>query len=96
MTALPGFNPARAACPPPVHPPADPQIPGGWAAQLYGGRVCLIICFVSWSTVSILTPTSAGNTLAIIMARVLVGVSQGFLIPAVHTVLSQVRHAGLT
>ncbi len=67
------------------------QIPGGWMAQLYGGRLMLIICFVLWSAVSIVTPTNARNTLTIVIARVCVGVAQGFLIPAVHTVLSQVK-----
>jgi hypothetical protein len=70
---------------------AIPQIPGGWAAQRYGGRIMLILCFVLWSTVSLLTPTDASYVVRVIIARVCVGVSQGFLIPAVHTVLSQVR-----
>eukprot|EP00201_Polytomella_parva_P012059 CAMPEP_0175063374 /NCGR_PEP_ID=MMETSP0052_2-20121109/14717_1 /TAXON_ID=51329 ORGANISM="Polytomella parva, Strain SAG 63-3" /NCGR_SAMPLE_ID=MMETSP0052_2 /ASSEMBLY_ACC=CAM_ASM_000194 /LENGTH=503 /DNA_ID=CAMNT_0016329557 /DNA_START=233 /DNA_END=1745 /DNA_ORIENTATION=+ len=64
------------------------QIPGGWAAQLYGGRIMLILCFLAWSTVSIFTPTDPTNTVGIVFARVLVGLAQGFLIPAVHTVLA--------
>lgn len=65
------------------------QVPGGWAAQLYGGRVMLMICFAAWSVISLLTPTNGAHTLPIIVARVCIGVSQGFLIPAIHTVLSQ-------
>ncbi|GIL42012.1 hypothetical protein Vafri_82 [Volvox africanus] len=65
------------------------QIPGGWAAQQYGGRIMLLLCFACWSAASILTPTNARHASAIILARVAVGVAQGFLIPAVHTVLSQ-------
>ncbi|KAF5827740.1 major facilitator superfamily domain-containing protein [Dunaliella salina] len=65
------------------------QVPGGWAAQLYGGRRVLILCFLMWSTASLLTPSNASSTLAMTMARVCVGVAQGFLIPSVHTVLSQ-------
>lgn len=65
------------------------QVPGGWAAQRYGGRIMLIVCFLSWSIVSILTPTNAANAKMIMFARVCVGISQGFLIPSVHTVLSQ-------
>jgi ACS family sodium-dependent inorganic phosphate cotransporter len=68
----------------------DLQIPGGWAAQIYGGRMMLIISFALWSLVSIFTPTSAKSIPAILVARVCVGVAQGFLIPSVHTVLSQV------
>lgn len=67
------------------------QIPGGWAAQLYGGRIMLVWCFFLWSCISLLTPSDGNNTTGIIIARVCIGISQGFLIPAVHTVLSQVR-----
>ena len=51
-----------------------------------------MVSFALWSTASLLTPGSARNTAAIACARVLVGVAQGFLIPSVHTVLSQVGH----
>eukprot|EP00887_Chlorella_sp_A99_P001216 scaffold14.g1216.t1 len=59
------------------------QIPGGWAAQRYGGSRMLSLSFLAWSLASILTPASAANTRAIVAARVC-----GFLIPAVHTVLA--------
>ena len=52
----------------------------------------LMVSFALWSTASLLTPGSARNTAAIACARVLVGVAQGFLIPSVHTVLSQVSY----
>mmetsp|Transcript_13965 Transcript_13965/g.24485 ORF Transcript_13965/g.24485 Transcript_13965/m.24485 type:complete len:437 (+) Transcript_13965:60-1370(+) len=65
------------------------QIPGGWAAQRYGGRRMLILCFLLWSAVSFCTPSDARNTRAIIFARVCIGIAQGFLIPSIHTVLSQ-------
>ncbi len=65
--------------------PAMPQLPGGWAAQRYGGSHMLTTSFLLWSLASILTPGSAKNTRAIIIARVLVGIAQGFLIPAIHT-----------
>ncbi|KIY99056.1 hypothetical protein MNEG_8907 [Monoraphidium neglectum] len=66
------------------------QIPGGWAAQIYGGRIMLVISFALWSIASVLTPGSlAGGTRGVVAARVCVGVAQGLLIPAVHTVLSQ-------
>ena len=65
------------------------QVPGGWAAQKYGGRVTLIASFALWSAGSLLTPRSAASTRGIMAARVLVGVAQGFIIPSIHTVLSQ-------
>jgi ACS family sodium-dependent inorganic phosphate cotransporter len=65
------------------------QIPGGWAAQRFGGDGMLTLSFLAWSLASLLTPGSAACTRAIVAARVGVGVAQGFLIPAVHTVLSR-------
>jgi ACS family sodium-dependent inorganic phosphate cotransporter len=50
----------------------------------------LIISFASWSLACLATPTDASNAALIIIARVCVGVAQGFLIPSIHTVLSQV------
>ena len=67
------------------------QIPGGWAAQRWGGRRMLMVSFSLWSTASMLTPATAASTSAIMLARVAVGIAQGFLIPSVHTVLSQVH-----
>ena len=66
------------------------QVPGGWAAQRWGGRITLSASFALWSTASGLTPGDARRTTAVAAARVCVGIAQGFLIPAVHTVLAQV------
>ena len=71
------------------------QVPGGWAAQKYGGRVTLIVSFLLWSTGSLLTPRSAQSTRGITAARVLVGIAQGGIIPSIHTVLSQVANPPL-
>jgi ACS family sodium-dependent inorganic phosphate cotransporter len=65
------------------------QIPGGWAAQVYGGRVVLTASFALWSAAALLTPADPQRVGRIVAARVAVGVAQGFLIPAIHTVLSQ-------
>ena len=65
------------------------QIPGGWAAHRFGGDVTLTFSFFLWSIASILTPGDATNFRAIITARVCVGIAQGFVIPAIHTVLSR-------
>ena len=64
------------------------QVPGGIAAQRYGGDVVLTMCFVSWSLASLMTPGDAQRTFLLVFWRFVVGVSQGFLIPAVHTVVS--------
>ena len=69
------------------------QIPGGWAAARWGGSSVLTASFALWSVATLLTPLSAGPRAraATATGRVAVGVAQGALIPAMHTVLSQVR-----
>jgi len=66
-------------------------VPGGWAAQRWGGRRTLMASFALWSTACLLTPGTAANVPATMVARVAVGVAQGLLIPSIHTVLSQAR-----
>lgn len=68
---------------------ASSQVPGGWAAQRFGGRRVLLWSFVLWSVTSALTPTNAGDVTGLIAARLLVGVAQGFIFPSIHTVLAQ-------
>ncbi|KAF6258996.1 major facilitator superfamily domain-containing protein [Scenedesmus sp. NREL 46B-D3] len=63
--------------------------PGGWAAQLYGGRRTLAISFLAWSLACLLTPGDASSVTLTVLARVCVGLAQGGLIPSVHTVLSK-------
>jgi hypothetical protein len=76
--------------PPPCHACVFVQIPGGWAAQRWGGRRTLIVSFLSWSLACLLTPGNAANVGLIVAARVAVGIAQGGVIPSIHTVLSQV------
>ncbi|EIE21273.1 MFS general substrate transporter [Coccomyxa subellipsoidea C-169] len=61
------------------------QVPGGFLAQRYGGRIMLMLSFLLWSAASLFTPKTAANSGAITAARVLVGVAQGFIIPSIHT-----------
>ena len=65
------------------------QVPGGMLAQRFGGRKTLILSFLGWSTACFITPSSAKSALFISSVRVAVGIFQGFLIPSVHTVLSE-------
>jgi MFS transporter, ACS family, solute carrier family 17 (sodium-dependent inorganic phosphate cotransporter), other len=65
------------------------QIPGGMLAQRFGGRKTLILSFVGWSLACFITPSSAKKSLFLSFVRVAVGIFQGFLIPSVHTVLSE-------
>ena len=49
-----------------------------------------MLSFALWSTASILTPINSVSSAPIAAARMAVGVSQGLLIPSIHTVLAQV------
>lgn len=68
---------------------ASSQVPGGWAAQRLGGRRVLLLSFFLWSLTCIFTPTKPGPIFGLVLARLLVGVAQGFIFPSIHTVLAQ-------
>lgn len=65
------------------------QIPGGWAAQKIGGRRVLLFSFLLWSLTSALLPLDPNRVMVLVIARLLVGVAQGFIFPSIHTVLGQ-------
>ncbi|KAI3719661.1 hypothetical protein L6452_20563 [Arctium lappa] len=65
------------------------QVPGGWAAQKIGGRRVLLLSFVLWSLTCALVPLDPNRVITLIVARLLVGVAQGFIFPSIHTVLAQ-------
>uniref|UniRef100_A0A2P2J7Y8 Major facilitator superfamily (MFS) profile domain-containing protein n=1 Tax=Rhizophora mucronata TaxID=61149 RepID=A0A2P2J7Y8_RHIMU len=65
------------------------QVPGGWAAQKLGGRRVLLLSFVLWSSTCFLVPLDPNRVGVLVVARLLVGVAQGFIFPSIHTVLAQ-------
>ncbi|KAF5745818.1 Phosphate transporter 4 6 [Tripterygium wilfordii] len=65
------------------------QVPGGWAAQKIGGRKVLLLSFVLWSSTCFLVPLDPNRVVILVIARLLVGVAQGFIFPSIHTVLAQ-------
>ncbi|XP_059652894.1 probable anion transporter 5 [Cornus florida] len=65
------------------------QVPGGWAAQKIGGRRILLFSFVLWSLTCALVPLDPNKVMTLVLARLLVGVAQGFIFPSIHTVLAQ-------
>ncbi|KAK9007841.1 hypothetical protein V6N11_074757 [Hibiscus sabdariffa] len=65
------------------------QVPGGWAAQKIGGRKVLLLSFVLWSSTCFLVPLDPNRVTILVVARLLVGVAQGFIFPSIHTVLAQ-------
>ena len=50
------------------------QVPGGFLAQRFGGRLMLIVSFTGWTIASFLTPRTATNALGMSAARVIVGI----------------------
>lgn len=65
------------------------QIPGGWAAQKIGGRRVLLLSFVFWSLTCALIPLDPKRVNLLVIARLMVGIAQGFIFPSIHTVLAQ-------
>ncbi|CAM8926561.1 unnamed protein product [Rhodiola kirilowii] len=65
------------------------QIPGGWVAQRIGGRRVLLFSFLLWSLICALVPLDPNKVVILVMARLFVGVAQGFIFPSIHTVLAQ-------
>ncbi|KAL6534119.1 putative anion transporter 5 [Orobanche hederae] len=65
------------------------QVPGGWAAQRIGGRRVLLLSFVLWSVTCAFVPLDPNRITMLVLARLLVGVAQGFIFPSIHTVLAQ-------
>lgn len=65
------------------------QIPGGWAAQRFGGRRVLLWSFIMWSFTCAFTPLDPKRTTFLVLSRLLIGVGQGFIFPSIHTVLAQ-------
>ncbi|KAL6967139.1 putative anion transporter 5 [Sarracenia purpurea var. burkii] len=65
------------------------QVPGGLAAQKIGGRRVLLLSFVLWSLTCALVPLDPNRVTVLVIARLLVGVAQGFIFPSIHTVLAQ-------
>ncbi|EMS65483.1 putative anion transporter 7 [Triticum urartu] len=65
------------------------QIPGGWAAQRLGGRRVLLLSFLLWSLICGLIPLDPNRAVILVLSRLFVGVAQGFIFPAIHTVLAQ-------
>ncbi|KAL7112338.1 hypothetical protein ACP275_05G146100 [Erythranthe tilingii] len=65
------------------------QVPGGWIAQKIGGRRVLLFSFLLWSLTCAFVPLDPNRVTVLVIARLLVGVAQGFIFPSIHTVLAQ-------
>ncbi|GJP66473.1 hypothetical protein CLOP_g23403 [Closterium sp. NIES-67] len=71
------------------------QVPGSSAAQQFGGRRVITVAFLAWTALSLLTPANPTSSslaspalLSLVLIRFLVGATQGFIFPSIHTVLA--------
>ena len=56
---------------------APPQLPGGYLATKFGGARMLPIGVFIWSAATMAVPFVAGDTTALFISRVLVGLGEG-------------------
>mmetsp|Transcript_7869 Transcript_7869/g.20142 ORF Transcript_7869/g.20142 Transcript_7869/m.20142 type:complete len:440 (+) Transcript_7869:222-1541(+) len=73
---------------------ATSQIPASWIAFRVGGYKTLMLAFIGWSFFSIITPFAMHSVPLLLFARGAVGVSQGFVIPSVHSILAATMGPG--
>lgn len=70
------------------------QVLGGWMSDRYGGEHILCLAGIVWSLVDVATPYIAyASTLLVIVARFVVGLSQGVHYPALLSLLTHRIHA---
>jgi len=66
------------------------QIPAGWLADRYGGKWLFGGCILIASVISLLSPVAARAHFGVLLLlRVLFGLCDGFLFPAVHALIAR-------
>lgn len=66
------------------------QLLGGILSNKFGGRNVYLFCVVFWSVTTVLTPTAAATSFAVLLvARVALGVGEGATYPASYNLISQ-------
>lgn len=67
------------------------QIPAGQMAQRFGAKILLLFSLAICSSLAVLTPLCAhiGGSKLVVGLRILQGLSQGFIFPSTHTLLSK-------
>uniref|UniRef100_A0A6B2EEN1 Putative inorganic phosphate cotransporter n=1 Tax=Phlebotomus kandelakii TaxID=1109342 RepID=A0A6B2EEN1_9DIPT len=66
------------------------QLPAGTWARKFGAKILLTVSMGACAILTLLTPVAAnlGGWVAVVGLRILLGVSQGFIFPCVHTLLA--------
>lgn len=66
------------------------QIPGGYLADLYGGKHVLAAGVITWSAMTLLTPAAASSSIGLLLlTRALLGVGEGVAMPAMNNMISK-------
>lgn len=66
------------------------QVAGGWLAERYGGKLVLGAGVAFWSFFTLITPfAAAGGLLALLVARVLMGVGEGITFPSIYALFGR-------
>ena len=61
------------------------QVPGGWLANRYGGKLVLGIAVLWWSIFTIITPPAAFLSVAVlVVARIAMGLGEGMAFPSMY------------
>jgi len=65
-------------------------IPGGWLANRFGGKVVMGLAVLSWSIITILTPSAAALGLPVLFAaRIAMGLAEAATFPALYSLFGR-------
>jgi len=66
------------------------QIPGGWLANRFGGKIVLGLGLVSWSLVTIITPFAAAASMPMLYAaRIAMGLGEAVTLPSAYSLFGR-------
>lgn len=60
------------------------QVPGGWLADRFGGKLVLGLGVLWWSLFTLLTPPAAAMSPVLLLTRVTMGAGEGVAFPTIH------------
>jgi len=66
-----------------------PQLAGGWMADRFGGKRVLALGVAVWSAATFLTPAASASFAALLGARIVLGLGEGFNFPAIHSLAAR-------
>jgi MFS transporter, ACS family, solute carrier family 17 (sodium-dependent inorganic phosphate cotransporter), other len=66
------------------------QLPGGWLANRWGGKLILGVAVLWWSLFTVLTPMAALTSLPVLIAaRILMGLGEGAMFPGAYSMFGR-------